>query len=71
MDAEVRDTIELLPEHQAVRLTREIDGFPAGTRGAIVDLHGVLGYTVELFDEQLETIGLVSARPDDVEPRDR
>ena len=54
--------------HDGVRLRRAIDGFPAGTEGAIVQVfpdHNAYG--VELFEAPGRTIGLVDATPDDLE----
>ena len=55
--------------HDCVRLRREVDGFPAGTEGAIVQVfpeqhaHGV-----ELFEAPGRTMGVVDATADDLEP---
>ncbi len=52
-----------------MRLRREVDGFPAGTEGAIVqsfpEQHA---YGVELFEAPGRTIGLVDATADELEP---
>lgn len=55
--------------HDGVRLRRAIDGFPAGTEGAIVQVfpeHDAYG--VELFEAPGRTIGLVDVAHDDLEP---
>lgn len=55
--------------HDGVRLRREVDGFPAGTEGAIVQVFPEQdAYGVELFEAPGRTIGLVDATPDDLEP---
>jgi hypothetical protein len=55
--------------HEGVRLRREVDGFPAGTEGAIVQVFPEQhAYGVELFDAPGRTIGLVDATVDDLEP---
>jgi hypothetical protein len=52
-----------------VRLRREVDGFPAGTEGALVQVcPGQNAYGVELFDAPGSTIGLVDASAADLEP---
>jgi Domain of unknown function (DUF4926) len=60
-----RGTFEL---HDGVRLGREVDGFPAGTEGAIVQVFPEQNaYGVELFDAAGPTIGLVDATGDELE----
>lgn len=55
--------------HDGVRLRREVQGFPAGTEGAIVQVFPEQrGYGVELFEAPGRTIGLVDASADDLEP---
>ncbi len=55
--------------HDGVRLRREVDGFPAGTEGAIVQVFPEQqAYGVELFEAPGRTIGLVDATADDLEP---
>lgn len=55
--------------HDGVRLRREVDGFPAGTEGAIVQVFAKQhAYGVELFAAPGRTIGLVDATADDLEP---
>jgi hypothetical protein len=55
--------------HDGVRLRREVDGFPAGTEGAIVQIFPEQdAYGVELFEAPGRTIGLVDATADDLEP---
>lgn len=55
--------------HDGVRLRREVDGFPAGTEGAIVQVFPEQNaYGVELFKAPGDTIGLVDANADDLEP---
>jgi len=46
-----------------------VDGFPAGTEGAIVQIFPEQNaYGVELFEAPGRTIGLVDASADDLEP---
>lgn len=55
--------------HDGVRLRREVDGFPAGTEGAIVQVfRDQEAYGVELFEAPGRTIGLVDASADDLGP---
>lgn len=55
--------------HDGVRLRREVDGFRAGTEGAIVQVFPEQrAYGVELFEAPGRTIGLVDATADDLEP---
>ncbi len=55
--------------HDRVRLRRAVDGFPAGTEGAIVQIFPEQNaYGVELFEAPGRTIGLVDASADDLEP---
>jgi hypothetical protein len=55
--------------HDGVRLRREVDGFPAGTEGAIVQVFPEeRAYGVELFEAPGRTIGLIDATADDLEP---
>jgi hypothetical protein len=55
--------------HDGVRLRRQIDGFPAGTEGAIVQVFPEQhAYGVELFEAPGRTIGVVDASADDLEP---
>jgi len=54
--------------HDGVRLRRSVDGFPAGTEGAIVQVFPEQNaYGVELFEAPGRTIGLVDASADDLE----
>ena len=55
--------------HDGVRLRRDVDGFPAGTEGAIVQVFDEQdAFGVELFAAQGRTIGLVDVTADDLEP---
>ncbi len=55
--------------HDGVRLRREEHDFPAGTEGAIVQVFSEQNvYGVEWFKRPGETIGLVDASADDLEP---
>jgi hypothetical protein len=55
--------------HDGVRLRREVDGFPAGTEGAIVQVFAKQrAYGVELFEAPGRTVGLVDATAEDLEP---
>jgi hypothetical protein len=61
----VNQTLEL---HDGVRLRRQVDGFPAATEGAIVQvLPEQHAYGVEVFGAPGRTIGLVDAAADDLE----
>jgi hypothetical protein len=54
--------------HDGVRLRRAVDGFPAGTEGAIVQVFPEQNaFGVELFSATGETLGLVDAKADDLE----
>lgn len=43
-----------------VELTREVEGFPAGTVGTVVGLYGTGGAEVEVFGAAGETVGVVT-----------
>ena len=55
--------------YDGVQLRREVEGFPAGTEGAIVQFfHERRACGIELFEAPGRTIGLVDATADHLEP---
>jgi hypothetical protein len=53
--------------HEAVALLVEKDGFAAGTEGAVVDAYPEADrYTVELFDDDGDTLDLVDVLVDEI-----
>jgi hypothetical protein len=65
----VRDRGTYRP-HEPVTLAVEKDGFGPGTPGAVVDAYPEAGrYTVELFDDEGETLDLVDVLAREIRKR--
>ena len=51
----------------SVRFAREVEGFVAGTGGAVVEEYDGKAYLVALFDDHGATLDVVAAAADDLE----
>ena len=58
-----------MDELQCVKLIKEFEGMPIGTKGTIVLKYTENDFEVEFFDDNGETIGVYTIEGEYIEPR--